>query len=56
MLITGSVIYVVSLFMVSLCKTYWQAILAQAIGMGLGEGLLFLPAVRSSLPISVGHN
>lgn len=25
------------LFMVSLCKTFWQAILAQAIGMGLGE-------------------
>lgn len=32
--------------MVSLCKTYWQAILAQAIGMGLGMGLLMVPAVR----------
>lgn len=26
-----------SLFMVSLCKTYWQTILAQAVGMGIGD-------------------
>ncbi|KAM0749511.1 MFS general substrate transporter [Meredithblackwellia eburnea MCA 4105] len=41
----GSVLYVFALFMTSLTKKYYQVILAQAIGMGLGMGLLFLPAI-----------
>ena len=31
--------------MTSLCKTYWQTVLAQAICIGLGNGLLFVPSV-----------
>jgi MFS family permease len=34
-----------SLFMTSLCKSYWQTILAQGLGVGIGIGLLFLPSV-----------
>ena len=31
--------------MTSLAKAYWQTLLAQAVGIGLGIGLLFLPAI-----------
>jgi len=31
--------------MVSLCKEFWQVMLAQAVGTGVGIGFLFLPAV-----------
>ena len=31
--------------MTSVCKTYWQTVLAQAICIGIGNGLLFLPSV-----------
>lgn len=31
--------------MTSLCKTYWQTMLAQAFCIGLGNGLLFVPSV-----------
>lgn len=31
--------------MVSLCKEFWQVMLAQAVGTGIGIGFLFLPAV-----------
>ncbi|KAH7915578.1 MFS general substrate transporter [Hygrophoropsis aurantiaca] len=43
----GSLIYLFSVFMLSLCKQhqYYQIFLAQGIGMGLGMGLLFLPAI-----------
>lgn len=34
--------------MVSLCKEFWQVVLAQALGIGLGIGLLFLPALSIS--------
>lgn len=45
LLAVGSALYIFCLFMLSLCKQYWQVMLAQAIGIGLGNGLLFLPAV-----------
>lgn len=60
LLTSGSVIYIVwyvamtkystrrancSLFMVSLCNKFWQVMLSQAIGIGLGVGLMFLPIV-----------
>lgn len=31
--------------MTSLCQELWQTILAQAVGTGLGLGLVFLPAL-----------
>ena len=45
LLAAGSALCVFSLFMLSLCTEYYQAFLAQAIGIGLANGLLFLPAV-----------
>jgi len=42
---TGSAIYIVCLFMTSLAKEFWQTVLAQAIGIGIGTGILFLPAL-----------
>ncbi|KAI5475745.1 hypothetical protein MNV49_000874 [Pseudohyphozyma bogoriensis] len=34
-----------SLFMTSLATTYWQTLLAQGICMGIGQGIVFLPAI-----------
>jgi MCP family monocarboxylic acid transporter-like MFS transporter 10 len=46
-MISGSIIYVVSMFMVSLVQPgqYYQAFLSQGVGMGIGQGMLFLPAL-----------
>lgn len=43
--VAGSILYLVSMFMLSLCKTYWQVFLAQGIGVGLGFGLVFVPSI-----------
>ncbi|KAF4588805.1 hypothetical protein EYR40_010360 [Pleurotus pulmonarius] len=45
--LAGSLIYVFSLFMVSLVDTsaYYQVYLSQGIGLGIGAGLLYVPAV-----------
>ncbi|KAI0357968.1 MFS general substrate transporter [Trametes cingulata] len=45
--ITGSILLVVSIFMLSLVQQdqYYQVFLAQALGIGLGVGLLFLPSL-----------
>ncbi|KAF8996239.1 MFS general substrate transporter [Cyathus striatus] len=46
-MILGTILYVFSLFMVSLAHRdkYYQVFLAQAIGMGIGSGLLYVPAI-----------
>ncbi|KEQ75582.1 MFS general substrate transporter [Aureobasidium namibiae CBS 147.97] len=41
----GSFLVVFGFMMLSLCKTYWQVILAQGICVGLGAGCLFVPSV-----------
>ncbi|KAF5348380.1 hypothetical protein D9758_010933 [Tetrapyrgos nigripes] len=43
----GSVLYVFSLFMVSIAHTdqYYQIFLAQGLGMGIGAGFLYVPAI-----------
>ncbi|CAL1708741.1 unnamed protein product [Somion occarium] len=43
----GSVLYVFSLFMLSIADTsvYYQLFLAQGVGMGLGGGLIYIPCV-----------
>ncbi|KAL7423460.1 hypothetical protein Q5752_001040 [Cryptotrichosporon argae] len=42
---SGCIIYIVCWFMTSLCKQFWQTMLAQGIGCGIGIGILFLPAL-----------
>ncbi|KAF8999606.1 MFS general substrate transporter [Cyathus striatus] len=46
-MIVGSVLYVFSMFMVSLAHhdQYYQIFLSQAIGMGIGAGMLYVPAM-----------
>ena len=45
-LITGGTFFLVfGHMMLSLCKEYWQILLAQAFCIGLGPGLLFVPSV-----------
>ncbi|KDQ61330.1 hypothetical protein JAAARDRAFT_30747 [Jaapia argillacea MUCL 33604] len=47
LLLFGSIWTVFSLMMVSLATTYWQIILAQGVALGLGLGVLFIPAVST---------
>ncbi|KAF8880532.1 major facilitator superfamily domain-containing protein [Infundibulicybe gibba] len=46
-LLSGSVIYLFSVFMLSLATPhhYYQNFLAQGVGMGIGMGLMFLPSL-----------
>ncbi|KAI4134078.1 MAG: hypothetical protein LQ341_006085 [Variospora aurantia] len=43
--ILGSILQLVGVFMTSLSTRYWQLILSQGIATGLGNGLLFCPAL-----------
>jgi hypothetical protein len=43
--ICGSVIYILGLFMLSLCKNFWQVFLAQTLCVGFGYGLCFVPTL-----------
>ncbi|KIW88959.1 uncharacterized protein Z519_10443 [Cladophialophora bantiana CBS 173.52] len=43
--ICGSVIYVMGLFLLSLCREYWQIFLAQTLCVGFGYGLAFVPTL-----------
>ncbi|KAK1757842.1 putative major facilitator superfamily transporter protein [Echria macrotheca] len=44
MMRTGLFMVIFGLFMTSICKAYWQFLLAQGFCIGIGMGLLFLPA------------
>ncbi|KAJ7764585.1 MFS general substrate transporter [Mycena maculata] len=50
LMISGTAIYLFSFFMLSICEPnhFYQVFLSQGVGMGIGMGLLFVPAV--SLP------
>jgi hypothetical protein len=41
----GSFLIVLGQMMLSLCTTFWQALLAQGLCIGIGAGALFVPAV-----------
>lgn len=43
--VTGVLLQVFAIFMTSLCTEYWQTFLAQAICLGIGNGLTFCPAL-----------
>jgi MFS family permease len=45
LLVVGSVLLVLGQMMLSLCTTYWQVLLSQAICIGIGTGCLFIPSV-----------
>ena len=40
---TGAILNVVGMMMTSICRSYWQAVLAQGVAVGVGSGLLYLP-------------
>ena len=40
---TGAILNVVGMMMTSICKNYWQTVLAQGVAVGVGSGLLYLP-------------
>jgi MFS family permease len=45
LLIVGSVLLILGQMMLSLCTTYWQVLLSQALCIGIGTGCLFIPSV-----------
>jgi hypothetical protein len=45
LVMVGSFLIVFGHMMLSLCTSYWQVVLAQAICVGMGTGCLFVPAV-----------
>lgn len=45
LLITGSFLIVFGHMMLSLCHEYWEVMLAQGVTIGIGAGMLFIPAV-----------
>lgn len=45
LLATGSFLIVFGFMMLSICKTYWQVLLAQGFSVGIGAGLLFVPTL-----------
>lgn len=45
LLLGGSFMLVFGQMMLSLCHEYWQVLLAQAICIGIGTGMLFIPSV-----------
>lgn len=45
LVITGSFLVVLGLMMTSVCTHYWQIMLAQGVCIGLGQGLISVPAV-----------
>ena len=45
LIVPGSFLVVFGMMMTSLCREYWQCVLAQGILVGLGCGLLFLPSI-----------
>ncbi|KIX09633.1 uncharacterized protein Z518_00714 [Rhinocladiella mackenziei CBS 650.93] len=44
-LLVGSVIQIIGIFMTSLCKVFWQLVLAQGLCTGLGSGIFFCPTL-----------
>lgn len=45
LIIAGAVLVPLGFMLTSICKTYWQTMLAQAVVIGLGNGCLFIPSV-----------
>lgn len=45
LLLSGSFLVVFGFMMLSLCTTYWQALLAQGFCVGIGAGLIFIPSL-----------
>ena len=41
----GSFLVVFGMMMTSICKDYWQVMLAQGLCVGFGSGCLFIPSV-----------
>jgi MFS family permease len=51
LLIAGSSLEILGLFMLSLSKEYYQLFLSQAICCGLGAGIVFTPSVAAAASI-----
>jgi len=45
LIIGGTIFVVLGQMMLSLCKEYYQVLLAQGFCIGIGQGLLFVPSV-----------
>lgn len=45
LIFTGTFLVVFGMMMTSLCKSYYQIILAQGVCVGIGAGCLFIPSV-----------
>lgn len=48
LLIIGTLGVVVGHMLLSLCKTYWETLLAQGFFIGIGAGFLYVPSIAIS--------
>lgn len=48
LLLAGSLLQVFGLFMLSLCKEYYQLFLCHSICIGVGAGIVFTPSVSAA--------
>ena len=44
LLVIGTLLSLLGLFMTSICTAFWQLVLAQGVAMGIGFGCIYLPA------------
>ncbi|KAG9230150.1 hypothetical protein BJ875DRAFT_165724 [Amylocarpus encephaloides] len=55
MVLVGSILAVFGMMMTSICKAYWQFVLALGIVVGTGAGCMLLPAVAVIPQYSTKH-
>ena len=54
-LFVGAVLQVLGMFLMSICKTYWQLMLTQGLLTGIGGGIFFTPSLALVTTVSDDH-
>lgn len=55
LLVGGSLLEILGLMMMSLAREYYQVFLAQAVCLGLGGGMVYVPSIAAAAAASIGE-